>query len=67
MLILKPGTEVTLLGGIKAVIVAVMIEDVGRVSYKAMWPDGGNLQEKWVEDFIIQKSDAPRVKVGFAV
>jgi hypothetical protein len=66
LIILKPGTDVTLLGGIKAVITAVLIEDFDRISYKAIWPNGANLEEKWIPDCAIEKPQHNTIKAGFA-
>ncbi len=55
-----------LLGGIKAVIICVMIEDGNRVSYKAMWATGNNIEEKWISSLAITGLQRhKRIAVGF--
>lgn len=63
--VLEPGTEVTLIGGIKGIILCVMIEDGPRVSYKVMWPAGADLKEQWVASFVIKPPDDNLIRVGF--
>ncbi len=63
--VIAPGSEVVLIGGIRASVVAVMIEDFGRVSYKAAWVKGADIEEKWVSAFMIDETSEKIVKVGF--
>ena len=63
--VLEPGTEVTLLGGIKGVIIAVMIEGGGRVAYKVLWPNGTSLTEMWVDTFVLQEPHVNEIRIGF--
>lgn len=63
--VLEPGAEVTLLGGIKGIILCVMIEDGPRVSYKVMWPAGTDLKEQWVSSLVIKPPEDHSIRVGF--
>ena len=61
---IEPGAKVTMIGGIKGKVSAVMIEDGPRVSYKVIWPNGQNLEEKWIPAFAIEPPEEHRMK-GF--
>lgn len=66
--VLKPGTEVDLIGGIKGVVVAAMIDGLGcNVSYRVMWPNGQTFEDKWVADMLVEKSpeSGQEVRLGF--
>lgn len=63
--VLKPGSHVTVLNGIKGVVVAVMIEDTNNVSYKVMWSNNGDVKEMWFRDFVVHHEKADSLKIGF--
>lgn len=62
-LVHKPGSEVTIWGGPKARIEAVLIED-GKVSYKVRFWNGSALATGWVDENMIE-GDAPKTAIGF--
>jgi len=66
LVLLSPGTEVIILGNITAVIRSVMIAGERlAVEYKVAFVNGGTLEERWIDDFMVQRRDPKEMRIGF--
>lgn len=66
VIVLRPGTKVSLGGGLDAKILRVMIEPLGAVRYELSWISGGDRKVEWVYDFEIRPGgEEPESSVGF--
>lgn len=59
------GQKVRLFCGIEGMVVAIMIEGKGDVSYKVAYPNGSQLCQEWIPDCLIEHAGAETKAIGF--
>lgn len=67
MEVLKPGTDVDVMNGIRGKIKAIMIGWNNHVQYLVVWLNGNAVTECWVDEWMIKKLDKDSMKIGFTV
>ena len=65
MIVIEPGSRVTLPGDWPGTCTAVAVYTGGRVVYQVAWWNGRQREERWLDASEVTAGDAETMKIGF--